>query len=316
MRPTRVVFLGTPEFAVPSLEALIAHPDLEVCGVVTQPDRPAGRGQHVTKSAVKLVAEHVGIPVFQPETLRDPAAIESLQAWSPDVMVVAAFGQILRKTVLEMPAFGCINVHASLLPRWRGAAPIQYAIRAGDTVTGITIMKMDVGLDTGPMLSSRIVPIAPDETASTLHDKLASAAADFLPGVLLGYLKGEISPQPQPEEGVTLAPTLKKPEGQIDWSQPAEVIDRHVRAFTPWPGTYTLLNGDLVRIIKGSPLSGKLGSSIFGSVALQAGRLVVQTGDGLYAIDEIQPAGKQKMAGISFANGRRDLDGAVFSKSE
>lgn len=311
-RPTRVVFMGTPEFAVPSLEALIAHPAFDVCGVVTQPDRPAGRGQQMVKSAVKLAAEQAGVPVFQPEKLRDPGAVETLEAWSPGIMVVAAFGQILRQPVLEMAPHGCINVHASLLPRWRGAAPIQYAIRAGDAESGITIMKMDPGLDTGPMLTQRAIPIAPDETASSLHDRLSVLAAEFLPGVLLAYLAGEIAPQPQPEDGVTLAPTLKKTEGLIDWSQPAIVIDRHVRAFTPWPGTFTGLHGELLRIIRGAPIHGKAGGQP-GSVMISSGHLTIQTGDGLYQVDEIQPAGRQKMSGIAFANGRRDLGGAAFS---
>src|SRR5437868_2797819 len=170
---TRVVFMGTPEFSVPPLRALLAAPGLDVIGVVTQPDRPAGRGNTIQQSPVKQAAVAVNIPVIQPQKLREPGAFEQLQAWQPDLIVVAAFGQILRQQVLDLPRYGCINVHASLLPRWRGAAPIQAAIRAGDAQTGITIMKMDAGLDTGPMLSQRAIPILPTDTGSTLHDKLA-----------------------------------------------------------------------------------------------------------------------------------------------
>lgn len=311
--PTRTVFMGTPEFAVPSLEALAAHAAFDIRGVVTQPDRPAGRGRQIAQSAVKEAAVRAGIPVYQPETLRDPAALETLTGWSPELIVVAAFGQILRRNVLELPPYGCINVHASLLPRWRGAAPIQYAIRAGDDQTGITIMKMDVGLDTGPMLAQRAIPIAPGETAAALHDRLALLAAAFLPDVLLAYLSSDIVPVPQPGEGVTLAPTIKKSDGQINWTQPAALVDRHVRAFTPWPGTFTLLRDEVLRIVAGSPQAGDNTGSVPGSLMRQSGALAVQTGDGLYRIDTIQPAGKPKMSGAAFANGRRDLDGAVFS---
>jgi methionyl-tRNA formyltransferase len=312
---TRVVFFGTPEFAAISLEALIAAPEFTLCGVVTQPDRPAGRGQQTVRSTVKLSAESHGIPVFQPETLRDPFAIETIRAWSPDVIVVAAFGQILRPPVLELPRYGCINVHASLLPRWRGAAPIQYAIRAGDATTGVTIMRMDAGLDTGPILSQKVIPIEPDETASTLHDKLAALAAEFLPDVLLRHVNHEVEPQPQPEAGVTLAPTLKKSDGEIDWSQPAAMIDRHVRAYTPWPGTFSYLKGKTIRVIKGRPLPDARGSQPPGALLMHGPELAAQTGQGLYLLEEIQLAGRRKMSGAAFARGRQDVPGAILSNS-
>lgn len=313
----RVVFLGTPDFAVPSLEALIAHPSFRVYGVVTQPDRPAGRGQQILKSAVKRAAEKHQLPVFQPDSLRDPTAVEHLRAWSPEMLVVTAFGQILRQPVLDLPTAGCINVHASLLPRWRGAAPIQYAIRAGDTESGITIMKMDAGLDTGPIVSQAAISVMPDETASSLHDRLASLAAEILPGVLLKYVNHEILPHPQPEMGVTLAPTLKKSDGQIDWSRPALEIDRHVRALNPWPGTFTLLHGDLLRVIGGMLLTYGAGRGHpAGSLTLHKEGLAVQTGDGLYLIREVQPAGRQKMSAVAFARGRRDLAGAVLASPD
>src|SRR5215212_5864473 len=242
--------MGTPDFSVPMLERLIvAH---EVIGVVTQPDRPAGRNRQVQVSPVKQVALDAGIPVFQPEKVRRAEAIETLRQWTPDVYIVAAFGQILPQTVLDIPPHGSINIHASLLPRWRGAAPINAAIRAGDAESGITIMKMDAGLDTGPMLSQRAIPLAPDETAATLHDKLSALGAELLIETLPGYLNGEIVPQPQDDSFATLAPRIDKEEGRIDWTQPAAAIERTVRAFTPWPGTYTFWNGKQLKIHAGT----------------------------------------------------------------
>lgn len=305
----RVVFLGTPEFAVPSLRALAEHPAFEVAGVVTQPDRPAGRGQQIQPSAVKRQAEVLGLPVFQPDSLRDPAAVEHLRGWRPDVMVVAAFGQILRQPVLDVAPFGCVNVHASLLPRWRGAAPIQYAIRAGDTETGVTIMKIDAGLDTGPILARRAVPIAPDETGASLHDRLATLGAQILPDVLLAYLAGEITPQPQPEEGVTLAPALKKEDGLIDWSQPSVEIDRQVRAYTPWPGTFTYLGREVFKVISGSPRPDETSDALPGTLIKLAGTLAVQTGAGLYLLGEVQPAGKKRMSAQAFLAGHSEVIG-------
>ena len=194
---TRVVFMGTPDFAVPTLESLLAANDINVVGVVTQPDRPAGRGNIIQQSPVKQLAVASGIPVLQPAKLRDPGAFEQLQSWAPDVIVVAAFGQILKQNVLELPKYGCINVHASLLPRWRGAAPIQAVIRAGDAQTGITIMRMDVGLDTGPMIAQRSIPILPTDTGQSLHDKLAALGGPLLIETLSCYIRGECLPQAQ-----------------------------------------------------------------------------------------------------------------------
>lgn len=307
----RVVFLGTPDFSVPCLQALVDNPDLEVVGVVTQPDRPAGRGRTVRPSPVKQRAQVLGLPVFQPSTLRDPEAVAHLRAWAPDVLVVAAFGQILRPPVLELSPFGCINVHASLLPRWRGAAPIQYAIRAGDTETGITIMQMDEGLDTGPMLAWRSLPIAPDETGASLHDKLAALGAEMLPSTLLGYIQGDIQPQPQPDEGITLAPSLKKSDGQIDWSQSPVEIDRQVRAYDPWPGAFTHLRGELFKVISGTPCPEIDHGATPGMLLLEDGKLAVQTGSGLYLLGEIQPAGKKRMTGQAYLAGHPDIPGEI-----
>jgi methionyl-tRNA formyltransferase len=222
----KIVFMGTPEFAIPTLKALIAHHD--VLGVVTQPDRPAGRSGEIRQPPVKKLALVDAIPVLQPAKIRKPEAIEELKRWRPDVYIVAAFGQILPQEVLDIPSHGSINVHASLLPRWRGAAPIHAAIRAGDDKAGVTIMKMDAGLDTGPMLSSGSLKILSDDTAQSLHDKLAQLGADLIINTLPGYLSGSIEPQPQPEEGITYAPQIKKDEGEIDWTQSAVSIERLV----------------------------------------------------------------------------------------
>lgn len=308
----RVVFMGTPDFAVPSLKALIEHPEFEVVGVVTQPDRPAGRGRELTAPPVKRVAEAAGIAVYQPKSLRTPEAVEQLADWEPDVIVVAAFGQILRANVLDLPRYGCINVHASLLPRWRGAAPISYAVRAGDAESGITIMRMDVGLDTGPMISKTAIPIAPDETGASLHDKLSVLGAEMLPDALLKYIAGELVPQPQPEDGITTAPTMEKSAGLINWSDTAEAIDRQVRAYTPWPGTFTYLDGEMIKVISGKALRDDPAYPLPGTVVQWQGGLAVQTGGGLYQIEMVQPAGKKAMPSSAFLTGHPDIVGRVF----
>lgn len=310
---TRVVFMGTPEFAVPSLRALIAHPDFDLVAVVTQPDRPAGRGQKLGVSAVKREAEQHSIPCFQPETLRTPEAVESLLGWQPDIIVVVAFGQILKQPVLDAAGQGCINVHASLLPRWRGAAPIQYAIRAGDTRSGITVMKMDAGLDSGPILEQQSIALAADETGASLHDKLAMLGGQLLPTVLSDYISGKIAPRPQPIEGITVARTLRKEEGQIDWSQSALDIDRLVRAFTPWPGAFTPLQGDYLKVHRGGVVIGNTGQRP-GTIQVDGSNLYVQTGDNLYRLDEVQPAGKQRMSAQAFLAGRPGVVGTKFGK--
>jgi methionyl-tRNA formyltransferase len=302
----RVIFMGTPDFAVPSLRALAGC--YAVAGVVTQPDRPAGRGRAPRQSAVKSAALDLGLPVFQPETLRSPEALEQLRAWEPMAIVVAAFGQILRKDMLELPPHGCLNVHASLLPRWRGAAPIQHAIWAGDAETGVTVMLMDEGLDTGPILSQRGTPIDPATTATTLHDTLAELGASLLLETLPGYLAGELAPYPQPAEGVTLAPSLKKEAGRIDWAQSAVEIDRQVRAFDPWPGTYTFWGDERLKVLSGLPFEGS--GALPGTVVSHADGPAVVTGEGLYVLWRIQPPGGKPMPASAFVNGRPDFVGA------
>src|SRR5215211_1886759 len=225
---TKVVFMGSPNFALPALKALARQ--YEVVGVVTQPDRASGRGRGLKSPPIKLLAQELKLPVIQPEKLRQREAMEQLRAWAPDLIVVAAFGQILRKDVLDLPPYGCINVHASLLPRWRGAAPINAAILHGDEVTGVTIMKMDVGLDTGPMLKQRAIPLASEDTAGSVFEKLSNLGANLLIENLPGYLSGKLTPTPQPEEGVTYAPMLKKEEGQLDFTHEVNELERRVRA--------------------------------------------------------------------------------------
>jgi len=308
----RVVFMGTPDFAVPSLQSLYSNPEFEIVGVVTQPDRPAGRGRAITAPPVKQAAQAVDIPVFQPETLRSPEAIQQLRDWACDVIVVVAFGQILRTAVLELPPFGCINVHASLLPRWRGAAPIQYAIRAGDTETGVTIMKMDRGLDSGPIIFQQAIPLADEETGESLHDRLAESGANILPRVLLEYMTGSLIPAAQPEEGITHAPTLKKSDGLIDWALPSHLIDLHVRAYTPWPGTHATLHGEVIKVISGHVAASDPGYPLAGTIVAEQANLAVQTGDGLYILDLIQPAGKKVMTGQSYLTGHPDSIGHVL----
>lgn len=298
----KIVFMGTPDFAVPVLERLIGTHD--VIGVVTQPDRPAGRNRVLQESPVKKLAVANQIPVFQPVKIRKPEAIAELKQWTPDVYIVAAFGQILPQEVLDIPAYGSINVHASLLPRWRGAAPIHAAIRAGDDKTGITIMKMDAGLDTGPMLTQESLPIAPDETGQSLHDKLAYLGADLLIRTLPGYLHGTIQAQPQPEEGVTYAPTIKKEEGRIDWTMDAAAIERLVRAFDPWPGTYTTWQDKQLKILAGETGPG---SAAPGAVIEYQGRVAIGTGGGLFYPREVQLAGRGKMSIEAFVQGRSDF---------
>lgn len=305
----KIVFMGTPEFAVPTLQRLIDTQ--EVIGVVTQPDRPAGRNRQVHLSPIKQVALAHDIPVFQPEKLRRAEAIEELKRWQPDVYVVAAFGQILPQAVLDIPAHGSINVHASLLPRWRGAAPIHAAIRAGDAETGITIMKMDAGLDTGPMLTQRAIPIAADDTSQSLHDKLAQLGGDLLIETLPGYFEGTLQPQPQPEEGVTYAPQIQKEEGFIDWTQDAHTIERLVRAFTPWPGTSTTWNGQQVKILGGTAGEGKAAP---GQVIIRDGRVAIGTGGGLYYPTQLQIAGRSAMPTAEFIKGRADFVNAQLKQ--
>ena len=300
--------MGSPEFAVPALQALVTHDGdrgyiYRIVGVVTQPDRPAGRGHNVVPPAVKTAALELGLPVLQPEKLRLPEAMAQLRTWSPDLIVVSAFGQILRQEVLDLPKFGCVNIHGSILPRWRGAAPVQAAILAGDQETGITIMKMDAGIDTGPILSQRYLPIDPAETSGSLFAKLAPLGANLLIDTLPRYLSGEIQPIPQPEEGATYCKMLKKEEGLLDFTHPAAELERRVRAFTPWPGAYLLYNGNPLKVEKAST---KPGTTSPGDHQVVQGKPAIGTADGLFILEEVKPAGKKSMPGKAFLAGARD----------
>lgn len=296
-----IVFMGSPEFALPTLRALAGS--YRVVGVVTQPDRPAGRGRQLTPPPVKVLAQELSLPVIQPNRLREPDAMEQLRAWAPDLIVVAAFGQILRPEVLDLPAFGCINVHASLLPRWRGAAPIQAALLAGDEQTGITIMKMDPGVDTGAVLSQRATAIQPDDTAASLGERLARIGAELLVETLPTYLSGDLMPQSQDGSQVTDAPMLKKEDGQLDFQQPATSLARRVRAFNPWPGAYTHWQGQGLKIHRAHAVDTP--SPGAGRTCIHGGLPAIATGQGLLVLDEVQPAGKKAMPGKVFLQGAR-----------
>jgi methionyl-tRNA formyltransferase len=292
--------MGSPDFALPVLRALAEN--YQVMGVVTQPDRPSGRGRGLTPPPVKTLALELGLPLIQPERLRLPDAMEALRTFAPELIVVAAFGQILRSDVLDLPRYGCINVHASLLPRWRGAAPINAAILHGDRETGVTIMRMDPGLDTGPILSKRAIPIAPDETAGELYQRLSLLGAQLLIETLPEYLGGRIVPQPQPERGVTHAPMLKKEEGALDFSRPAEELARRVRAYNPWPGAFFEWSGGLVKVHRAHAAPEDVSA---GQLLVRAGEPAVGASAGILVLDEVQPAGKKPMTGRAFLAGAR-----------
>ena len=302
----RIVFAGTPEFAVPSLVA--AAQRNEVVAVYTQPDRPAGRGRALTPSPVKLEALKRGLPVLQPESLKTELARDALRALQPDLMVVVAYGLLLPQSILDIPRYGCWNVHASLLPRWRGAAPIQRAIEAGDTMTGACLMQMEKGLDTGPVLLHQSIDIAPDETAGQLHDRLAQLGAQTLADGL-GLLRAGMRavPQPQPEEGATYARKLEKSEARLDWSQPAEVLARKVRAFDPWPIAEGEVAGESVRVHRAHAVEGD--ASATPGTVLRATRdgIDIACGEGALRLQSLQRAGGRAITAADYLNARRDL---------
>ena len=304
--------MGTPEFAVPSLAVLVAQPEHQIVAVVTQPDAPAGRGNQLAQSPVKQWALAHGLPVLQPPSLKPPEVVEELRAYQPDVIVVAAFGQILRRAVLDMPPHGCVNVHGSLLPRWRGASPVSAAIAAGDTGTGITIMRMDVGLDSGPMLSKRAEAIRADDTTGSLMARLALVGADLLVETLPGYLQGSLVPEAQDTTQVTLCKQIKKEEGRIDWQRSAIDIDRHVRAMSPWPSAFTLLNSKLLKIGRAEIRDRRI-SDVPGLIHVEKNTILVQCGEGVLQLLEVQPEGKKMMLAADFARGQANLNGAMLA---
>lgn len=313
----RIVFMGTPEFAVPTLQMLSDH--FEVIGVFTQPDKPAGRGQHLAAPPVKRFAQERGLSIFQPRTLRDAAVQAQLTKLAPHVVVVAAYGLLLPKAVLDLPPHGCVNVHASLLPRYRGAAPIPAAILHGEAETGITLMQMDVGLDTGPMIAQVVIPIHADDTTGTLTTRLAKLGARMAVEVLPHWIAGDITPQPQDESRATFAPKLNKADGRLDWSDSAIVLDRRVRAFSSWPGAFTTWNGKLLRVLT-VQVTGHIPEKARESASQGTPGLVVEagndigvvTGDGLLRLVEIQLEGKRAMSAQDFARGQPTFVGSVL----
>ncbi|HEY1069647.1 methionyl-tRNA formyltransferase [Thermomonas sp.] len=302
----RIVFAGTPEFAVPCLRAAASKG--EVVAVYTQPDRPAGRGRGLTPSPVKREAVQRGIPVLQPENFRSAESKATLRALKPDVMVVVAYGLILPQSVLDIPEHGCWNVHASLLPRWRGAAPIQRAIEAGDTRTGVCLMQMEKGLDTGPVLLAQALDIGPRETGGQLHDRLAELGAKVLSDAL-GLLRATIQlpPHPQPAEGVTYAHKLDKAEARLDWSQPATALANKVRAFNPWPVAEAQLAGERVRIHAALALDEA--HAVAPGTVLRAGRegIDIACGSGVLRLESLQREGGKPISAQDYRNARRDV---------
>jgi methionyl-tRNA formyltransferase len=291
--------MGTPDFAVPILEKLAQEYKVE--GVIAQPDRPSGRGKKVHKPAVKLSAESLDLDIYQPESVNTRDSLEKIKNWNPEIIIVAAFGQILKSEILTFPPFGCINVHASLLPRWRGAAPVNAAILEGDDKTGISIMKMTEGLDEGPILNQKWVDIDPEETAGSLSDRLAILGADLLLDTLPPYLRGEISPQIQDHTQATYAPRLRKKDGFLDFEQPAEYLARQVRAFSPWPGTYT--NWKEQRLIIHQAESAFVTSPGPGVFTIYEGKPAIGTSEGILILNSLQAAGKKELFGQDFLIG-------------
>jgi len=305
----RVVFMGTPEFALPALAILSER--YELVGVYTQPDKPAGRGQHLTPPPIKQWAQKHGLPVFQPRTLRDESAQAQLAELKPEVIVVAAYGLLLPKFVLDLPPHGCINVHASLLPKYRGAAPIPAAILHGESRTGITLMRMDEGLDTGPIIAQDSIPIEPDYTTGDVAVWLALLGAQLIAETLPRWIAGEITPQLQDESQATFAPKLHKEEGRLDWSRSAIELDRRVRAFSPWPGTFTTWNGRSLRVLS-VQVTGQDAQGTPGMVVKDEKEIGVVTGDGLLRLREVQPEGKRAMSAADFARGQPSFTGSVL----
>jgi len=297
----KIVFMGSPDFSLPTLRALANAYD--VVGVVTQPDRASGRGRELKAPPVKTLALKLGIPIMQPEKLRLPEAMEQLRLWNPELIVVAAFGQILKKDVLDLPPYGCINVHASLLPRWRGAAPINAAILHGDEETGVTIMKMDVGLDTGPMLRKRSIRLTRQDTAGSVFETLSQLGADLLIETLPDYLSGTLIPTPQPEQGMTYAPMIKKEEDKLDFTHNVKELERRVRAFNPWPGAYMDLDGANLKIHRAHV---EQGNTAAGQRLVVQNQPAIGAAGGMLVLDEVQPPGKKSMSGKAFLAGARN----------
>jgi methionyl-tRNA formyltransferase len=310
----RLVFMGTPDFASASLEALLRSND-SVVGIVTQPDRPKGRGQTLTPSPVKLLAQHAQIPLLQPLKMKDPEFLDAMAGWKPDMIAVAAFGRILPPVILTLPPLGCINVHGSLLPKYRGAAPIQWAIINGETETGITTMLMDEGMDTGAILLQEAISITAHETSGTLAPQLAELGGKLLVETIIRLKAGTLVPQPQDSSRATLAPLLKKEDGVIDWTLPTMVLANRVRGLSPWPGAYTTVaDSDSWRIWKALALPGPVTTPPGVIVAITREAIHVATGDGVLAVMELQPANNRRMAVSQYLAGHPIAVGLQLGK--
>ncbi|HIR05258.1 MAG TPA: methionyl-tRNA formyltransferase [Candidatus Copromonas faecavium] len=309
----RIVFMGTPDFAVPTLEALIGAGH-ELAAVVTQPDKPKGRGKAVLMTPVKERALECGIPVYQPKRVREPEFLDVLRKLNPDVIVVVAFGQILPREILTLPPFGCVNVHASLLPKYRGAAPIQWAVIDGETVSGVTTMQMNEGLDTGDILEQEEISLDPEETGGSLFEKLASLGGKMILSTLKGLEDGSIIPRAQGEMTTPYAKMLTKAMGEIDWSMDAASIERLVRGLNPWPSAYTYVNGKTLKIWKARVEAGEAGNEP-GQVRVTKDRLLVETGNGVLSILELQLEGKKRMEAAAFLRGFSIETGRKFGRS-
>jgi len=313
----RFVFMGSPEFAVLPLEHLLVN-QYQVVAVYTQPDRPAGRGSALVSPPVKRVALAWGLPVVQPASLKEAGVVEQLTRFTPDIIVVAAFGQILPQSVLAMPRLGCINIHPSLLPRFRGASPVASAILAGDEFTGVSIMLMDEGLDTGPVLARAQIPISAPDTTGSLTTKLSLIGAQLLGEVLVHWTRGELTPQPQDEAQASYCGPITKEDGEIDWRLPAIDIWRRVRAYHPWPGCYTKWRGRQLKIIEAVPLpeerTFKVGQVVALTSVLEGSKagFGVCTGDGVLGVLRVQLEGKQVLSAAEFLRGQREFIGAVL----
>ena len=303
MAALRIIFMGTPELAATSLQALLAVPDFQVLAVVTQPDQPKGRGLKLQTSPVKDIALREKLPVLQPHRARDEPFIAELRLLKPDLIAVTAFGQILPQAILDLPRFGCLNVHTSLLPKYRGAAPIQWAILNDEPETGVTIMKMDAGMDTGPILTQEKTPIAANDTSQTLHDRLGKIGAALLVKTIPDYVAGKIQPRPQPVEGVSHAAKIKKQDGQIDWSRPAREVWNRVRAMDPWPGAFTYLPGRSALLkISGAEIVNQSGSPAEILHADKTG-LVVGCGVDALRVRSLQREGGRRLTAGEFLAG-------------
>lgn len=298
----RILFLGTADFACPSLEALLRSPH-QLLGVVTQPDRPRGRGQKTIPSPVKSAALRAGVPVHQPEKLRDPASLEMLKSIAPDLMVVVAYGQILSAGVLAVPPRGCVNVHGSLLPKYRGAAPIARAILAGEDRTGVTTMFLDPGMDTGPVLLAEETPICEEDTSGTLHDRLSRMGAALLLRTLEGLEENTLAPQPQDFGRATYAPKIEKEEARIQWTEPARRLFNLLRAFDPWPGAFTTWEGKNLKLFRPRPAGEGAGEPPGAVIRASAEGVLVSTGDGLLLVREVQLESRPRMQAADFLKG-------------